>query len=407
LSSERLDYDDAYTTTFTARIALAGEHAGRPAIELERTYFYPESGGQLADQGAVGAWPVMDVQSDEGGRIWHVLETAVPGAGEFEARIDWSRRFDHMQQHTGQHILSAAFERLLDAATLSSTLGAEKSVIEVDLNEADWTLVERIEAAANAVVWEDREVVRHWVDDEGVRRFALRKPPTVSGRIRIVEIPGWDVSACGGTHTRRTGEVGVIKVMRWERVRGRVRFEFLCGARALRDHAWRNQALLEAARRRTLGDRELIAHLERAAEERDALKRRLRELTSVMIAAEAREAVGAPARGVASWFDSRARDELRLFVNQCLEAGAPWVVAAAGAPEGALIVARAKGAGADLKSFLPGLLEAARGKGGGSPDTLQISAADAAAARAAFDLAAREVPGLGAGGAAPGPPPGA
>jgi alanyl-tRNA synthetase len=396
VSSERLDYDDAYTTRFTARIARTGEHAGRPAVELERTYFYPESGGQLADRGAVGAWPVLDVQTDELGGVWHVLEQAAPGEGEFEAQIDWSRRFDHMQQHTGQHILSAAFERLLDAATLSSTLGAEKSVIEVDLAEADWSLVERIEEAANAVVWEDREIVRHWEDDQSVKRFQLRKPPAVSGRIRIVEIPGWDVSACGGTHTRRTGEVGVIKVMRWERVRGRVRFEFLCGARALHDHAWRNQALLEAARRRTLADRDLIAHLERAAEERDALKKRLRELTEGLIQAEARDAVGSPPHGVASWFDARPRDQLRLFANRCLEAGAPYVVVAAGAPESALMVARAKGKGADLKALLPALLEAARGKGGGSPDTLQISAADASAARAAFDLAARDVPGLAA-----------
>jgi alanyl-tRNA synthetase len=402
LSSERLDYDDAYTTTFTARIARAGEHGGRPAVELERTYFYPESGGQLADRGAVGTWPVVDVQADDRGTLWHVLKTEPPGAGEFEARIDWSRRFDHMQQHTGQHILSAAFERLLDAATLSSTLGAEKSVIEVGVAEADWSLVERIEEAANAVVWEDREIVRHWEDDESVKRFRLRKPPAVSGRIRIVEIPGWDVSACGGTHTRRTGEVGVIKVMRWERVRGRVRFEFLCGARALRDHAWRNQALLEAARRRTLADRDLIAHLERAADERDALKRRLRELTEGLIQAEAQGAVGSPRHGVASWFDTRPREELKLFVNHCLEAGAPYVVAAAGAPEGALMLARAKGAGADLKSLLSALLESARGKGGGSPDTLQISAADASAARAAFDLAARELPRLVASAKPPG-----
>jgi alanyl-tRNA synthetase len=183
----------------------------------------------------------------------------------------------------------------------------------------------------------------------------------------------------------------VIKVMRWERVRGRVRFEFLCGARALRDHAWRNQALLEAARRRTLADRDLIAHLERAAEERDALKKRLRELTEGLIEGEARAAVGDPPRAVVSWFDARPREELRLFVNRCLEAGAPNVVAAAGSPEAALMVARAKGAGADLKAMLPALLAAARGKGGGSPDTLQISAADAGTARAAFEIAVREL----------------
>src|SRR4029077_2373009 len=136
-----------------------------------------------------------------------------------------------------------------------------------DLRDLDWETIDRIERSTNAIVWADRPVVRHWVDDEGVKRFTLRKPPKFSGRIRIVEIPDWDVSACGGTHTLRTGEVGVVKIVRWEKVRGHVRFEFLCGKRALGDYAWRTEALLEAARRRTLKDRELIAHLERAAVE--------------------------------------------------------------------------------------------------------------------------------------------
>ena len=125
------------------------------------------------------------------------------GAGdEVEGEIDWARRFDHMQQHTGQHILSAAFERVLGAATLSSHLGEERSSIEVALADIDWRTIERLEDAANGIVWRDVPVERHWVDDAGVRKFKLRKPPKFTGRIRIVEIPEWDVSACGGTHTR-------------------------------------------------------------------------------------------------------------------------------------------------------------------------------------------------------------
>jgi len=392
----RLDYDDAYTTRFTARVLGAGSHRGRLALELESTYFYPESGGQEADRGTIGRIPVLDVQADDDGRVWHVVapETAAP-AGEAEAEVDWARRFDHMQQHTGQHVLSAAFERVLNAATLSSHLGEERSSIELALGDADWRMVERIEEAANRVVWEDRPVERHWVDDEGVRRFALRKPPAVSGRIRIVEIPEWDVSACGGTHTRRTGEVGAIKIVRWEKVRGNLRFEFLCGARALRDHAWRTEVLLEAAKRRTLKDRELIAHLERAAAERDELAKRLRELTVRAIAAEARERVGQPPAGVSEFFPERARDELRTFALKCLEAGSPWVAAGAGSPEPTVIVARAKGAGADLKPLLPELLACAQGKGGGAPDFLQIAAADAAKAEEAWRWAAARV-GAGA-----------
>ena len=328
---------------------------------------------------------MVDVQAEDDGRVWHVLDPASQApAGEVEAELDWARRFDHMQQHTGQHILSAALERVLGAPTLSSHLGEERSTIEVPMADATWRDVARAEEAANRVVWDDREVARHWVDDQGVKRFQLRKPPAVSGRIRIVEIPDWDVSACGGTHTRRTGEVGVIKVVRWEKVRGNVRFEFLCGARALRDHAWRTEAMLEASKRRTMGDRELIAHLERSAEERDELRKRLAALTAELVAMEAAARVGEPARPVADFAPARPRDEVRLFTLKCLEAGAPWVVAGAAAPDPCVMAGRAKGAGTDLRTLVPALLEHTHGKGGGSPEMVQSSAADAASAERAF-----------------------
>ena len=389
--SRRLYYDDSYTTRFAARVVEVQERGERAAIELERTYFYPESGGQEADRGRIGGAAVVDVQADDQDRVWHLLAPGPRPAGEIEAEVDWARRFDLMQQHTGQHILSAAFERELESPTLSSRLGEETSTIEVGNAQGDWRAVGRVEQAANRIVWEDRTVERHWVDAEGARRFQLRKPPAVSGPIRIVEIPDWDVSACGGTHTRRTGEVGVIKVVRWEKVRGNLRFEFLCGGRALRDHAWRTEALLEAARKRTLGDRELIAHLERAAEERDELRRQLQELSARVIAGEARERVGEPARPVSEFAAARPRAELRLFAIKCLEAGAPWVVVGAAGPEPALVLGRAKRLGLDLRGLLPTVLERARGKGGGSPDLLQVSAADSAAAEAAWTWAREAV----------------
>jgi len=392
MPSERLYYDDAYTTRFTARVAGRGAFGGRPAVELESTFFYPESGGQEADRGTLGRLSVVDVQADPEERVWHVLEGDAPADQELEAQVDWARRFDHMQQHTGQHILSAAFEREAGAPTLSSRLGTERCTIEVGMAEADWKRVARLEEAANRIVWEDRPVERHWADERSVARFRLRKAPVVTGRIRVVEIPDWDVSACGGTHTRRTGEVGLIKIVRWEKVRGNLRFEFLCGGRAHRDYAWRTEELQEAARRRTLGERELIAHLERAAAERDTLRRQLDDLGRRVIAAEARERVGRPPRGVADLAEARPHEELRRFALQCLEAGAPWVVAAARAPEPALVLGRAREGGADLRALLPELLERARGKGGGSPDLLQVRAADPAGAEAAFTWASDAVP---------------
>jgi alanyl-tRNA synthetase len=219
-------------------------------------------------------------------------------------------------------------------------------------------------------------------------------PPKFTGRIRIVEIPDWDVSACGGTHVRRTGEVGLVKIVRWERVRDNLRFEFVCGARALGDYAWRTEALLEAARRRTLHDTELIAHLERAAAERDELAKRVRELSGRIAAVEAAERVAASPGGVAEYRDRWAREEARAFTFQCIERGAAWVAAAAGGPEGFIILARPKAGAGDLKSLLPGLLERGRGKGGGTQDAVNVNAVDADSARAALDWAAGELPGL-------------
>jgi alanyl-tRNA synthetase len=391
MASERLYYDDSYTTRFETRITGRGDYAGRPAVELERTYFYPESGGQEADRGTLAGVAVADVQADDDGRVWHVVDLPGPAGDAVEATVDWKRRFDHMQQHTGQHILSAAFERVLQAPTLSSHLGEERSTLDLGLADADWRAIERIEEAANQIVWEDRTIALHWVDSEGLKRFTLRKPPAVTGRIRIVEIPDWDVSACGGTHTRRTGEVGVIKVVRWEKVRGNVRFEFLCGARALHDHAWRTEALIEGARRRTLKDRELLAHLERAAGERDELRKRLTEMSERVIGIEAREAVGDPPRAVERFDADRTREDVRRFVIQCLAHGAPWVAAGAAGPEPVVIVGRAKSGDLDLRTLVPALCERAGRKGGGSPDLVQTAAADAAGARAAFDWICSEL----------------
>jgi alanyl-tRNA synthetase len=395
VASERRYYDDGYTTRFEGRIAAVGEFSGRPAVELAETWFYPESGGQLPDRGTIGGANVLDVQADGDGRVWHVVD-AVPAGGTQPCAIDWERRFDHMQQHTGQHVLSAAFEHVRKAATLSSTLGEERSVIELSLPEMDWRVAGDVEAAANRVLWEDREIRLHWTDAEGVKRFSLRKAPAAHERIRVVEIPEWDVSACGGTHTRRTGEVGAIKIVGWEKVRGNVRVSFLCGARALRDHAWRTEALLESAKRRTLKDRDLIAHLERAAEERDELAKRLRALETQLLADTARRRVGDPPAGVAELADARSREDVRAFALACLTAGAPWVVSAARGPEPALVLARAKGLPGDVRTLLPELLAAAGGKGGGSPEMVQFSAAGAAQAEAAFALAAIRMPVLGA-----------
>lgn len=378
----RREQDDAYATAFEACVIESGRWQEQPAVRLAETWFYPESGGQLADRGVIGGSAVLDAQLDAHDRVWHVVDT-LPTEGAAPARIDWARRFDHMQQHTGQHVLSAALERELGAPTLSSTLGAERNVIEVGLANIDWRLVDRLEATANRVVWEDRALVHHWTDADGVARFPLRKPPKVTGRIRVIEIPDWDFSACGGTHTRRTGEVGLIKLVGWERVRGNVRLVFLCGQRALADHAWRTESMSGSARRRTLKDRDLIAHLERAADERDVLRKRVAELERAALAEEVRRSIGAPPGPFKRIADTGSPQESRQAALVALEVGAPWAVAAALAPTPNLVVACSERRGLDLRLLLPQLLEAAAGKGGASPTLLTLAATDADRVRAA------------------------
>jgi len=395
MASERLYYDDSYTTRFAAQVVGRGVHQGRPAVELERTFFYPESGGQQADRGTLGAASVLDVQSEDDGRVWHVVSGEL-ASDAMEAEVDWARRFDAMQQHTGQHILSAAFERNAGAATVSSHLGEDRSSIEVTLPDVGWKTVGEIEEAANRIVWEDRPIQRHWVGEDDLARFQLRKPPPAeragsSGRIRIVVIPDWDTSACGGTHTRHTGEVGAIKIVRWEKVRGNVRFEFLCGARALADHAWRTEALVERARKHTLKDRELLDHLERALGERDELRKRLADLTERLLETEAKGKVGSPAGPVSEVAAKRSREDTRKLAILSLAAGAPWVAVGAEAPDPVLVVGRAKSGSFDLKTLLPELLARSRGKGGGSPDLLQVAGESAESIRDAWSWAAEKL----------------
>ncbi len=233
--TERLYYTDAAMREFTARVVSLRDSDRGTAVCLDRTAFYPTSGGQPYDTGTLDHSAVIDVWEDDDGEIWHLVEDA-PSGDEVRGEIDWTRRFDHMQQHSGQHLLSAAFVLLLDAPTLSFHLGKHESSIDLDIAELSWEAAFRVEAEVNRVIWDNRPVEVHIVDEREVHRFPLRKPPTVSGDIRVVWIRDYDASACGGTHVGRTGAIGSVKVTRIERYKGGTRVCFLCGGRALNDY---------------------------------------------------------------------------------------------------------------------------------------------------------------------------
>ncbi len=385
-------FDDPYTTRFAAAVTARRRDASGLWVALDRTCFYPESGGQEADRGSLSGVPVLDVLEDADGVAWHRVERDVPDA--VEAEIDAERRASNRRQHTGQHVLSQAFLRMLGANTVSSHLGDDGGTLDFDRPSLTWEEAERVEAAANRVVWEDRPVVSRLVAAADLGRYALRRPPKVEGTVRLLEIEGWDVSACGGTHCTRTGEIGAIKIRGWERIRGHVRVEFVCGDRALRDHAWRVRQLVEAGQRRNTGDREVIEVLERALAEREELRKQVKSLETQLARAEAAElAAGHRVSGesvLCRVFDERSPDALRALARQLTGLGLERVVVAARGPTPFVVAGRPRGGAEDLRRWLPLLLERSRGRGGGGADEVQVTAADGAAAAAAAAALAQQ-----------------
>ncbi|HEY3247177.1 MAG TPA: alanyl-tRNA editing protein, partial [bacterium] len=250
--TERLYYADSFLREFDATVLEVRERGGRPAIILDRTAFYPTSGGQPHDLGRLDGAEITEV-FDEDGTILHLADRALEG--RVHGTIDWPRRFDHMQQHTGQHILSQAFLRVLRAGTRSVHFGADVCTLDLDIADLGPDEAGRVEDAADAIIFEDRPVVVREVDEAELPHLGLRRPAKKRGRVRIVEVQDFDVSACGGTHVRRTGEIGLIAMRRWERFKGGVRIEFFCGQRALREHRWKNAMVLDLAAELSVKDR--------------------------------------------------------------------------------------------------------------------------------------------------------
>jgi alanyl-tRNA synthetase len=275
MQTERLYFADPYLTRFSARVVARGERDGRPAVALDQSAFYPEGGGQPADTGSLGGVAVRDVQAEDG-LVWHVLAAPLE-ADSVQGEVDWARRFDHMQQHHGQHLLSAAFEQLYGLRTLSFHLGASAATIDLGAPALAAEQAAAAEDLANQVIWEDRPVLARFVSAEELARLPLRKPPSVEGPIRVVSVPDFDHSACGGTHPRATGGVGVLHIRRWERRGDTTRVEFLCGGRALRDLRWKNAALGRLATAMSVGAEEVEAAVVRLRENEERARKLLED----------------------------------------------------------------------------------------------------------------------------------
>lgn len=387
--TERLYYRDSYVHRFRARVLDA--NAERTRVYLDRTAFYPTSGGQPFDTGTLGGAAVVDV-IDEGDRIAHV--TAAPVATvDVEGVVDGARRFDHMQQHTGQHLLSAVFIELLDAPTVSFHLGAETCTIDIQRDSVSAEEIRRVEKRANEIVTENRAVTVTF--HEASADLGLRKASEREGELRIVSIADVDRSACGGTHVRATGEIGPILIRKLDKIRGTARVEFVCGGRAVL-RARNDFAALQAVSRVLACPLDEAPVVVATQQERlQAAEKARGRLAAELAKAEGRElwtrtAPGASGRRFARRAVTAFTDETRALALSFAEGAASCFLATAENPPGVLLATSAD-SGLHAGNLLKSALARHGGRGGGNAMLAQGSVPAPDALQAAGEELEREM----------------
>lgn len=372
--TERLYYQDSYLARFEARVISGGTE-----VILDRTAFYPASGGQPHDLGSLGEAVVTGVIDDESKGIIHVVDRALETGALVEGHIDWERRFDHMQQHSGQHLLSAVLHDLFGWQTLSFHLGSEVSTIDLDAESVSQAQLERAEREANARITGNLPVFVGFEEAGSVE--GLRKASDRGGTLRVVTIEGLDRSACGGTHVRATGEIGCLLIRKQEKVRGSARIEFVCGGRAVARARADYNCLTQVARCFSAALEEtpaLVAGLIEQSKEAEKSKRKLAIELAAMRGRELYEATAPDGQGMRVRMErvKSLDDELRALAQSFTAREGARLIAVCDAPP-SILYAVSEGlppAGARLKQAL----EANGGRGGGTARTAQGSLPDRA-----------------------------
>ncbi len=387
--TERLYYDDSFLREFDAQVLScepvdgnAGtEAAPRWHVTVDRTAFYPASGGQPYDLGQLGPAKIVEV-ADRDDRIIHVTDRAL-GLGVVHGTIDWRRRFDHMQQHTGQHLLSAVFIKLFRIQTVSFHLGTEVSTIDLATPSLSPQQLDAAERMCNEVIFEDRPVTIQYGTASELAALGVRKEVEREGILRAIQITGIDLQPCGGTHISRTGQIGMALLRGTEKMKGNCRLEFVCGERARRTAGADRNLLNESARELACAAAELPRGIARIVEERNnanRLRQRLVEelarLKAKILLAEA--AVQAPQiapRTIVEIFPEAEMDYLRLVATN-LVAGSNVLALLASQSTGQIVFAQSSGLPGDMNKLLRQMVVEAGGKGGGSTTFAQGSVKD-------------------------------
>ena len=394
--TERLYYSDPYNREFDATVAGIDVQGGRASVRLDRTCFYPTSGGQPFDTGRLAGFPVVDVADDESrGEVVHILDlTAASQVSDREAAagssihagqqvrgaIDWPRRFDHMQQHSGQHVLSAAFVRLSDVRTVSFHLGAEASTIDL-AREVSARELQAAEDEANRIVWEDRPVAIRFATADEAAGLPLRKEPSRTGTLRLIDIEDFDLSACGGTHVTRTGQIGVIAITAWERFKGGHRLEFRCGRRALTCLRLLRDTTSASAKLLSVPAPALSDAIGRMLADARDQRRHLTTLQVELASYRANELAGSAETTAAGPVVFRALEAdantLKALAAAIVARGGLAAVLVSASRPALVVVSRSADGSVAANEILARLIAKFGGRGGGKPDLAQGGGLDA------------------------------
>ena len=409
MKTRRIYYDDAYVKEFEARVmhceilppdvnaGITGQVWG---LVLDSTAFYPTSGGQPNDLGKIGEAKVLDVR-DDGDEIVHIVDRK-PSSPDVLGCINWPRRFDHMQQHSGQHLLSAMFQERYGRPTVSFHLGADFCTIDLQGPGPSDEILEGAERAANKIIFEDRPLTVRYGTAEDLEEMGVRKQVQREGILRAIEIEGADLQPCGGTHVKSTGQIGTLLVRRCTKMRQDWRVEFVCGGRAERAARQDYLRIRAAAERFGCAPEELVTATERVLSEREAHFKKSRVLLQRLTEIEASQAVrdaranADGVRVVQRVFDDADAETLAFFATEVVKAEKAIALLAA-RNTGNVQFAQHSGVGKDMKALLKLVLEKVGGKGGGSRDSARGKVADAGQSEGAVVLAGELVIGRAAG----------
>lgn len=377
--TQKLYYEDPYRKSFSAKIVTqAQDDAGQWFVILNQTAFYPTGGGQPHDTGTLNDVNVTNVEELDG-EIRHYIESPFTNQdAEINGVIDWLRRFDHMQQHAGQHILSAAFEELFDFHTISFHLGSETLTIDLETDGLSEEQAQQAEQRANEIILENRPIKPTWLSPEEAAQFPLRKQLSVSEDIRLVIIPDYDYNGCGGTHPSSTGQVGSLKIIDWERQKKKIRVQFVCGSRVLNQLHQKHKVLKALSPLLNAPESEMVSATQKlleAVKDRDKL---LEETREALLHYETLELLQSgmtinDQKVINKVFGNRTIQELQKL-GRAITAQAPDSIAvliSESQEKIQLVCARGENAQISMKKLIGELLPQINGKGGGNDSFAQ------------------------------------